>query len=252
MNDDFIYKALPKIPASFAESLYARISTSPHSQSSTVRRRLRLWQVASMILSLVLVIAWIQVVVRFRYVPIGDLWLVELSHPTQSTSIDQLPLGFIPTPGPTVDIADNLRVTRLKFLAPAWIPAGFVATELPETVYDGTMGMWGNSTQEKIRLFFVGRPGGMHPYAPVGMYEEVRVNGQPAVLIYGRLALADPKNPTAQRKWDRTLGLQLYWILDETSYYYVLETFGSYLSERDLIRMAESMIINPQWTSTPP
>ena len=56
----------------------------------------------------------------------------------------------------------------------------------------------------------------------------------------------------ARRKWDETLGLQLYWILEEPSYYYALETFGLYLSEHELIRMAESMIINPQWTSTPP
>lgn len=255
MNDDFIYRTLPEVPKVFAQSLYAKISVDRPARSrihSRIRNSRQI-QISIIILGLILLVAWSQVRLWIRYVPIGDLWLVELSHPTQSTTGEQPSLGVIPTPGPTVDIANpELHITRLKFLSPAWIPEGFSILDLPETTYDGTMGMWGNNAEEKIRLFFVGRPGGMHPYAPAGMHEAVQVNGQPAILIHGRLALTDPKNPTARRKWDETLGLQLYWILEEPSYYYALETFGLYLSERELIRMAESMIINPQWTSTPP
>ena len=79
----------------------------------------------------------------------------------------------------------------------------------------------------------------MRPYAPVGMYEEVQVNGLPAILIHGRFTLPSSENPNAQRKWDETLGLQLHWMLGK--FVYTLETFGAYVSESDLIRMAESM-----------
>jgi hypothetical protein len=78
----------------------------------------------------------------------------------------------------------------------------------------------------------------MRPYAPQGMWEEVSVNGQPAILIHGRLATTSAENPQTPRKWDKTLGLQLYW--DTGKYMHVLETYGPYVSEKDLIRMAES------------
>jgi hypothetical protein len=52
-----------------------------------------------------------------------------------------------------------------------------------------------------------------------------------------------------KRKWDETLGLQLYWNMKD--YVYILETFGPYLSEEDLIRMAESAKEPPWMTPTP-
>ena len=99
--------------------------------------------------------------------------------------------------------------------------------------------MWRNQAQETIRLFVVPTVGGAHPYAPAGMYKEVRINGQPAVLVYGRFAPNPPDNPQLERKWDTSLGLQLSWNIEESVY--TLETLGPYVSEEDLIRMAESM-----------
>jgi len=73
------------------------------------------------------------------------------------------------------------------------------------------------------------------------MYEEIDINGQPAILIFGRLAPNSSENPQAQREWDETLGLQLSWSIKDSLY--TLETVGTYVSANDLIRMAESMKI---------
>src|SRR5574339_1051722 len=101
MNDDFIYKALPEVRRDFAESLYARISVQPPSITQQRRvpglRKLRWSQVAVLILVLLLLVAWSQIRLCIRYVPIGDLWLVEFSL-TQPAGEAQA-TGIIPTPG---------------------------------------------------------------------------------------------------------------------------------------------------------
>ena len=253
MNDDFIYKALPKIRKDFAESLYTRISTNTVDVSQPVlypKVRIRRWlQIAMIILGLLLLVAWSQIRLLVRYVPIGDLWLVEYARTTQNVPRDNFVTPVIPTPGqlPTV-IIDGIvfEEWNLKKLSPDWIPDGFSAIEIPASMisYEETIGMWSNNAQEKIRLFAVPIAGGMHPYAPPGMYERVRVNDQPAILIHGRLALKQPGENS--RKWDETLGFQLSWNLEKSVY--TLETYGPYVSERDLVRMAESMKVVPWWS----
>jgi hypothetical protein len=260
MNDDFIYRALPEVPKDFAQSLYTKISFDTHHQSS-IRSRIRnpRWvQVAIIILGILLLVAWSQVRLLVRYVPIGDLWLVEFARTTQIASQPVMP-PFVPTSLPTPFVFDGTTMPtpdpeagRFVLYFPSWIPDSFSPIEFPRemTAYEETLAIWINDSDEKIRLFIAPLAGGMHPYAPPGMYEEVRVNGQPAILIHGRLALKKPQEKS--RKWDETLGLQLHWILGKNVY--ALETFGAYISQRDLIRMAESMkdIPPPLWTPNTP
>lgn len=244
MNDDFIYESLPKVSKDFAQSLYTKISVDrrPQSRIHSRIRNSRQIQIALIILGLLLLVAWSQVRLWVRYVPIGDLWLVELSHPTQSTANQQLVVVPVPTPQqyPTLVIDGEVHhLWTVGYLSPDWVPDGFGAIKITEEMnsYREVIGMWGNSAQETIQLFGVPQAGGANPYAPEGMYEEVRVNGEPAILIHGRLALKKPGENS--RKWDETLGLQLSWAMGEAVY--TLETFGPYLSEQGLIRMAESM-----------
>lgn len=254
MNDDFIYKALPNVRKGFAESLYARISAqSPiitgHKRSPRLKN-LRWSHAALIMLVLLLLVAWSQIRLWIRYVPIGDLWLVEFSITQPASDIQTT--ESIPTPGqlPTAIINDGTQsitvyMLRFDYLAPDWIPEGFSATTIPGPgySYEESIGMWSNDTGETIRLFVVPTEGGARPYAPPGMYKEVQLNGQPAILVYGRLAPNSPEHPQAQRKWDETLGLQLTWSIDDGIY--TLESLGSYVTEQDLIRMAESMKIVP-------
>jgi len=256
MKDNFIYKALPSMSKGFADSLYKRISANATSTvESKIQPRqkpIRLSFVAALILGMILLVAWSQIRLRIRYVPIGDLWLVEYAKVTQFAPGESLPTVFVPTPKPPPTVIfDGMvyEMWNLKRLSPDWIPDGFHETEIPASMisYEETIGLWSNDVGERIRLYAVPQAGGMHPYAPPEMWKEVRVNGEPAILVYGRLALANPQNPTEQRKWDKTLGLQLHWTIEESVY--ALETFGLYLSELELNRMAESMkVVPPHWS----
>jgi hypothetical protein len=243
MNDDFIGKSLPKLRKEFAESLYAKISKDTSNVSKAVMyqklRRRRWLQATAIVLGVLILIAWSQLKFLVRYVPIGNLWLVEYNQTTQYSSDNLAAVPFVPTPLPP-QIFDMTSMPSpepgdLIIYYPSWVPEGYQPIARPNENISTTLVFWSNDAQQKIRLFVET----MHPYAPAGTWKEVRVQGKPAILIYGRLALTSPDNPTATRKWDNTLGLQLHWIIGEQVY--GLETFGSYLSEEDLIRMAESM-----------
>ena len=250
MNDDFIYKALPEVRRDFAESLYTRLSAQSRiitPQKRSPRLGNLPWSQAAMIaLVLLLLVAWSQIRLWIRYVPIGDLWLIEFSLTQPANDIQTS--ETIPTPGqlPTMIINDGTQsitvfTYKVVYMAPDWLPEGFSSTTIPGPgySYEESIGMWSNEAGKTIRLFVVPQTGGARPYAPPGMYKEVQINGQPAILVYGRLAPNSAENPQAQRKWDKTLGLQLTWkIIDSL---YTLETLGLYVTEQDLIRMAESI-----------
>lgn len=256
MKDDFIYRALPEVRKEFAQSLYARIRGRPsRSGMRLMIKSHRILQFA-IILGVLLLVAWSQVRFWIRYVTIGDLWLVEFRSTQPTTGIQTV--DPVPTPGqlPTAIIDGEVVIilSGIDYLSPGWIPDGFSATTVPGPgySYETSIGMWSNEAQETIRLFVVPRTGGARPYAPPGMYKGVRVNGQPAILVYGRLAPNPPENPQAQRKWDETLGLQLTWGVGDAIF--TLETLGLYVTEEDLIRMAESMKVVPPylWESPTP
>jgi hypothetical protein len=203
------------------------------------------------VLGLLLLVAWSQIRLWIRYIPIGDLWLIEFSLTQPATDVQMS--EKLPTPGqlPTVimnDGTDSILVYTypiIVYLSPDWIPEGFSATQIPGPgySYEESVGMWSNDAGETIRLFFVPQTGRARPYAPPGMYKEVQINGQPAILVYGRLAPNPAEQPQLQRKWDKTLGLQLTWKVKGSIY--TLETLSQYVSEEDLMQMAESMKIVP-------
>lgn len=262
MNDDFIREALPEVRTDFAQALYARISAEPERslrQGIYAPRKLpRRLQAAFILLGVLVLVAWSQMRLLIRYVPIGDLWLIEFSRSTQVVPSNQYATPFVPTPPHPPTVIIEIEGTKVilwysyvfDYLAPEWIPEGFSATEPPGPgySYEESIGMWINEARQTIRLFAVPRSGGARPYAPPGMYKEVRIHDQPAILIYGRLAPNSAENPQAERKWDETLGLQLSWSAEKSIYF--LETLGPYLTEEDLIRMAESMKITGE--TTPP
>lgn len=267
MKDDFIYKALPKVRKDFAHSLYARIST--RTAETPQKRRIfprftgfRRAHIAILGLGIFLLVAWSQIRFLVRYVPVGELWIVEYNRTTENAPDKPFATPVVPTPWPTHRPFNPTEMSQEEMqefvgigvplnLSPTWTPEGFQTIEPSHDWVSGAsiLRMWSNHASEEIRLSIVSLSGGMRPYAPLGMWKQVRVNGEPAILIYGRLALTSPENPRVQREWDKTLGLQLHWNVGK--YVYTLETFGSYVSEEDLIRMAESMKEAPQFIGSP-
>src|SRR5512147_676905 len=137
MNDDFIYKALPNVQRRFAESLYAKISAQPLVVTPQKRfsriRNLRWSQATMIILAVLLLVAWSQIHLWIRYVPIGDLWLVEFSLTQPANNMRTV--ESIPTPGQlATEIIDGQVVMLLPgfdYLSPSWIPERFSATNIP-------------------------------------------------------------------------------------------------------------------------
>src|SRR5215211_6756643 len=123
MNDDFIYRALPKVPKEFAQSLYSKLSTTPGKSS---QRRIFPWlgslrwsQAAIIILSVLLLVAWSQLRLWISYVPVVDIWVVEFAKTTQDS---QPAIPFVPTPLPTFDWTRTLAPEELSFFLyiPSW------------------------------------------------------------------------------------------------------------------------------------
>jgi hypothetical protein len=198
----------------------------------------------ALIAAVILLVAWAQAALGIQYIPIGDLFLVQVS---KITGLNQAlpPTSAIPTPGklPTgVGWAAGMEVWELDFLSPPeWMPAGFSSAAPPAQMlaYEQTLGLWTNNLEDTIRLFVAPKAGGMHPFAPPETYEEVKINGAPAIIIRGHYRPTSPQDPQADRPWDEALGLQLYWTVGSSVY--SLETLGPYVEATDLIRMAESM-----------
>jgi hypothetical protein len=141
------------------------------------------------ILALLLLVAWSQIRLWIRYVPIGDLWLVEFSLTQPASNIQTV--ETIPTPVqlPTAIINDGTQsiivsVYRLVYLSPDWLPEGFSATQIPGPgySYEDSIGMWSNEAEETIRLFVVPQQGERRMLP--GNVQEVQVKGQPAILIF--------------------------------------------------------------------
>ena len=258
MRDDFIYDILPEVREAFARSLYERISAprSPTLPFRSYRRlipisRARLATVLALLAGIVVLVAWSQAVLGIRYVSIGELLLVEISKLGGLAQAGHPPPA-IPTPGqlPTgVGWATGMEEWEFSFLSPEWIPGGFSPVPLPAQMiaYEETIGMWADDASETIRLFAVPKAGGMHPYAPPETFEQLTVKGTPAILIRGHYRTTSTEDPHGSRPWDETLGLQLYWA--EGNSVYALETFGSYVTPADLVRMADSMQISPSLPS---
>jgi len=253
MNDNFVYRALPEVPTDFARSLYARIAQEPPAPAwpRLLRRFSRhpQRQLLAIALGLALVAACTQVLLRIRYVAIGDLLLVEIGRLTESVRAGR-PTPPVPTPGQLPHVGGR-EVWEFGYVSVGWVPEGFSPAEPPSEMkaYEVTMGLWVNGAQQTIRLFAVPQAGGMHPYAPPETYEEARVKDRPAILIRGRYAPTSLEDPQAERLWDDSQGLQLYW--SEGGTVFGLETFGAYVAASDLTRMADSTETVQEFTPVP-
>lgn len=265
MNDEFLtrYRKTPR--AEFAIMLYKRISQQPQPRFAfEILNRLTLRNAGAMLVLLLFVAACTYVAAtQTPYRKVGDIWLT-----VQKT----IKIEFIPV-GTATEVTQEQPVVYYEcsstreeagkaldfdFLIPTAAPKGFATDGLlcgVDPISDFVSLSWkGDDGKSYIsmtiqnlrwydRVANIYRVGPPHLWQPValGSYEEVQVNGQPAVLIRGDWEQPPPPSEMPAGKlefeWDKDLGLHLYWVNGEELYW--LDTNAD-ISVEELIKMAES------------
>jgi len=263
MEDDFLTRFYESPRPEFAEALYKRLASPPPRAAPWLERLpggTRMARTIGLtILALALIGACARAVFRPRYVRVSDLiWVYETKATPEYRLVGDdgeipcaTPEGPIPTPT-YITVEEAKDRLRMPLRVPTWVPQGFeldhvYAPELEVTTVEQASISWSNAEGQWISLFawpvggfWVIQPGktlqAVQLSAPPDGYEQVVVRGEPAVLLRGRWAwpCSTDVEPGA---WDKRR-LELVWIEDGVEY--TLRTSGDYVSEEDLIRMADS------------
>ncbi|HET9914521.1 MAG TPA: hypothetical protein VFQ13_21675 [Anaerolineales bacterium] len=257
MNDEFLTK-FQKVPrAGFAEALYKQISKPevPTSPRSFVHR-LTFRNAIFVVLFLISVAACLRAVTQLWHrEKIGDIWVEVQSGEIEISTQEIAPLDGVVQGDDTLPLAEAEETYRFDIKVPTWMPEGFT--------WDGNATVWGmgtgttanvlwdNSwtgagivlTAQSLKYWNPAKNDYMYksPYTPrvaPGSYEEVKINGQPAVLIRGNWIPKDNDFESSTLEWDRDAALLLCW--SEDGFLYWLWLDGDSVSVNDLLKMAES------------
>ncbi len=259
MSDEFLYRAAPAVRAEFADALYERLS-----RSDVIRIRRLGWigfnrktiKYALVLLSLTAIaVACARELFKQRYVQVGDLWVLEVPR----ERVERLVISIFDRPVSSqmpelLSVGQALESLPYGFRLPQWVPEGYSLVErevwLPRHP-DWSMNL--NWSDERGGHFFIWAcKCELTIEAPAGMWSETQVNGTPAILIQGRFPPYPHPLPTPatyegreldfverEVRWEEDAGLRLTW--NQGGARLNLLTFGDYLTEAELIRIAESM-----------
>lgn len=263
MNDEFLTQLREAPRAEFAEALYERISrqSQPHFSWKVVNK-LTFRNAGATFILMLLVAACVYAVAEKGWNKVGDIWVDVHSDPKQSFVIQSNPVKGIIGNMEVENLTEAKSALKFAFGFPTWAPEGFV---LDNQMY---ISPWNEKTfsafwyeedgEDPIGISLNYRwfevPGVMNnpmyesvstgPVAP-GSFEEVEVQGEPAVLVRGdwnwrvyQVVVVEGE-PTARGfEWDEQNGLSLYWTDGDVAY--LLWTYNPAVSAEDLIKMAES------------
>lgn len=259
MNDEFMTQLREEPRAEFADVLYERISKEPQPRfAQTFVKKLTLRNAAVAFTLLFFIAACVYVVMEKRWNKVGGIWVdvqktltIEAGPPE---IISESELGV-----ECLTVEEAREILRFDFQVPTWAPEGFtfdnkicglninINTDYASLLWQGSDKYSGiHIMLSNLRWFNIASqeyevgPASTSSVGP-GSYEEVEVNGQPAVLVHGSWEdpwnMQPPPEGKWELKWDKRRGLQLYWVEGEVQYY--LNTLAD-VSAEDLIRMAES------------
>ena len=261
MNDEFMYQLYEEPRAGFVDALYERISRQPQSYFARMMgQRLTPRNAAIVFAIMFLAAACVYAVTDRGWRKVGGIWVdvertykPEISSPSETSTEPSVQ----PQEPKCLTVEEAKKVLRFDLHVPAWAPQGFTlddricgVDELSDFAnlawkgtgkrsfiqFDAQNLKWFDISMQQYR---VGPTYIMFPVAP-GSYKEVQVHGQPAVLVRGDWDFPWLMGSTEQKtefKWDKKLGLHLYWVEGETFYHlYTVEK----VSVEDLIKMAES------------
>jgi hypothetical protein len=254
MNDEFLTK-IHKIPrAEFADALYERISQQSQPRlTQIVATKLTLRNSAIVFALLLLVAACVYAVTDRGWYKVGGFW-VRVEN-TVKISIPPMP-EELETESPVYDcmtLEEAREFLRFDLQVPTWAPEGFTFDD--EACGVSWMGDWAGLYWTKgnvpfsIQLiaYYLGDTECNKIQEPIigtvapGSYKEVKVHGQPAILVRGdwdwKKVFPTDKGINFNSKWDSQLAVQLYWVDRNAMYHLYTE---AELSAEDLIKIAES------------
>lgn len=265
MNDEFMYRLHRAPRAGFTDALYERISRKTESR---LAGKLTFRNVVAGFALMLFVAACVHAITERGWRKVGDIWVqVEKTH--KALYVPPAEAFAEPAMQPQeyecLTVEEAREMLRFEIRVPTWTPVGFTLRDEMCGVdrisdyaylhwqgadqYSGISIMIGNLRwyDPTMQIYKVGPASIWGPVAP-GSYEEVRVNGQPAVLVRGDWDLSGvtyeippgrklDEEGYLEAKWDKKLGLQLHWVDGEVMYH--LYTRAN-VSPEDLIRMAES------------
>jgi hypothetical protein len=264
MDDDFLTRYYQAPPRAFSRELYERLAreeNSPFDGRQLIRNAL--FVLASILLIVACVRASSSVVLR--YDKIGDIW-VDVNHNVKKSALDasMSPILIRYAAQEQVDLPQAEQAFGATIKLPIWAPQQFTPDStiaLDEDVkggtpHDGRVYWAASGDPHKLILLFITDTRGWtmefgrmmqivwEPTTSTvvsGSYREVKVHGQPAVLVQGdwtwpgKPGLPDLNAPAT---WDSSAGYSLYWT--DSDMFYELYTASRAVSPQDLIRMAES------------
>ncbi|HEU0291105.1 MAG TPA: hypothetical protein VFR47_00110 [Anaerolineales bacterium] len=263
MNDEFLthFREAPR--AEFAEALYERISRQSQPRFAMPKlNKLTLRNTGAMFMLMLLVAACVYAVVEKRWNQVGEIWVDVHRDPKQPLVIES---GLWKGPAGDMEVGTLMEAKsflKFAFGFPTWAPNGFILDKKmnisPWSEKSLSASWTSQDGGEPIGIFLDYRwfrvPGvtnnpmyesvSTQPVAP-GSFEEVEVQGDPAVLVRGdwnwrvyQVVVVEGE-PTARGfEWDEQNGLSLYWAEDDVAY--LLWTYNPAVSADDLIKMAES------------
>jgi hypothetical protein len=267
MNDDFLTQYYQEPSKGFTLELYDRISKE---KPSLLAGRLPFRNATLALVTIILIAACISKAAASRWNKIGDVWV-----PVQTGFTQDSYLWFTFHPQEVrsqSQIQESASLPTVEkdwdciIAIPTWAPGKFT-TDGAITLY--AMGTGARQTngrmtwldpsdnQKSIDLILLplnawvnwnGNYQKQKVFAPYtssalpGSFQEVKLNGQPAVLIQGDWIPVNPEIPvnpfSLDVKWDSHAALSLYWTKNDVEY--LLYTTSSAITSKDLIKMAES------------
>jgi hypothetical protein len=113
---------------------------------------------------------------------------------------------------PVISVPEALENPPFPLSLPTWIPEGYTLNEQVAIANskDWIMLTWSNPKGREIAMLVEREYTGYNIPAGVDSSQEIKINGQPALLIHG--------NWDSQHQWDPQRGIAIYWIKDGHDY----------------------------------
>jgi hypothetical protein len=275
MNDDFLYKSRPPLRKEFADNLYRQLSNNhpdthvPQNRVRTINKQF-LWKFAIIIPLVLIFLAFtVPADARAQFIQliksVAGFQVAEQSEPPLPNAWEQIPplvadrTATAPTaltaePGatlitvvyPTRALQTIISNPPFAFGLPQYIPGGFIPNDNVAVANSSSwVAMAWSSKNAEIEMLVEQQSTDYQLPAGIDSTEEIKVNGQRALLIRGWW---DENN-----KWDPTRGVELHWKTGDLHYRLIYSQRSSARWEiepisgdtdkivKDLIKMAESI-----------